>query len=332
MALAHCICPSFISAHIGDTGVFTGVFMGKFLQSQDQIILDDDGELMCKYVESIQDDQSKYEVFKVWRMLLENSSNGKLLLTHVNETDSTSHLIYSLITSSATTFRKNIITSDNNSYAEYIGELNRQRVNLLNLQNLDTTVVQMVTKREINYDDFDNDLGWILQRLIRRYSRSHSEDESNDFLRDMLLSKHYEVKDQSREGESSSGQQAGELDLLIESDQSLFSIIEAMRLENVNTNYINTHYKKLLKNYNPLMVKVTFLVSYYEGARFDLWWERYVQHISSIENAHLELDDAYQINSIERIDSPYLGLKKCIHHFYYGSEHFACIHYGVKCK
>lgn len=332
MALAHCICPNFISAHIGNTSIFNGIFLGKFLQSQDQIILDDDGELMCKYVESIQDDQSKYEVFKVWRMLLEASNNGKLLLTHVQPTHETTQLIYSLITKSATTFSKNIIANNNNDYAEYVEELNRQRISLLNLQNLDTTAVQMISQRDVNYDLFDNDLGWILQRLIRRYSRTNTEDESNDFIRDMLLSKHYEVRDQTREGASSSGSQAGELDLLIENKNSLFSIIEAMRLDSVDTNYINTHYKKLLLNYNPLMVKITFLVSYYEGARFDLWWERYTQHIESLENPHLELDDSYHINNIEHVESPYLGLKKIIQHFSYGNEHFACIHYGVKCR
>ncbi|HEJ9586540.1 hypothetical protein I4907_01550 [Proteus mirabilis] len=332
MPLAHCICPSFISAYIGDTTLFTQIFIGKFVQSEDQIILDDNGALMYKYIESIQEEPSKYELFKAWKVILEGLNNGKLLLTPVQETDGTSQLIYALITKSATTFSKNIITNDNNTYAKYIAELTRQRINLLNLQNLNTTMIQMIKKREFTYDDLDNDLGWILQRLIRRYSRSRNEDESNDFLRDMLLSKHYEVKDQTREGESSTGLQAGELDLLIENSQSLFSIIEAMRLENINTNYINTHYKKLIKNYNPLIVKVTFLVSYYEGSRFDIWWERYVQHISSIENTHLELSDAYQIGDIEHIESPYLGLKKFKHHFCFGEEHFACIHYGVKCK
>jgi len=190
----------------------------------------------------------------------------------------------------------------------------------------------MISQRDVNYDLFDNDLGWILQRLIRRYSRTNTEDESNDFIRDMLLSKHYEVRDQTREGASSSGSQAGELDLLIENKNSLFSIIEAMRLDSVDTNYINTHYKKLLLNYNPLMVKITFLVSYYEGTRFDLWWERYTQYIDSLENPHLELDDSYHINNIEHVESPYLGLKKIIQHFSYGNEHFACIHYGVKCR
>lgn len=333
MNSAYCICPSFISAHIGDSIVFTNVFMGAFLQSQDQIILDLDGELMCRYVESVQNDQEKYEVFKVWRMVLEARNDGKILSTRVPLSENIPQLVFSLISSAATTFQKNIITNNNSDYSGYIDELNRQRVNLFNLQNLTPGAVQMIIKKELSYDIFDNDLGWILQRLIRRYSRSHSEDESNDFVRDMLLSKHYEVQDQTREGHSSSGKQAGELDLVIEDEnKNLFSIVEAMRLDSVDTQYINTHYNKLLLGYNPLMVKLTFLVTYYEGARFDLWWERYVEHISSLDTETLGLDDSYNISSFKCIDSPYMGIKKAVHGFYYGSEYFSCVHYAVKCK
>ncbi len=332
MALAYCICPSFIEAHIGDTNVFNDVFMGRLLQSQDQIILDENGELIGKYVERLQDDTSKYQVFKVWRMLLENCNNGKMLLTSVPPAENDTNLVYTLITNAVTTFAKNIITDNNNFYSNYIGELTRQRVNLLNLQNLNTVTIQMINQKQVSYDVFDNDLGWVLQRLVRRYTRSHSEDESNDFIRDMMLSKHYGVKDQTREGKSSSGQQAGELDLIIESNGNLFTIIEAMSLQDVYKGYIDTHYKKLLLNYNPLMVKLTFLVSYYEGTRFDVWWERYVAHISGLKNSDLELEQSYAINHTEKSDTPYIGLKKMIHHFSYGNEHFACIHYGVKCK
>ncbi|WP_278401430.1 hypothetical protein [Hafnia paralvei] len=330
MTCAHCICPEFVNQHIGDPEVFTNVFIGRFLQTEDQVILDSEGKLIYKYVETLQGQQSKYEVFKVWRMLLEGSNNGKLLLTSSSVNDDVQGLVYDVTVRANTTFNKDIVAFDNNHYGPFISELTRQRIQLLNLQNLTSQIIGRLTNKNVNYFELDYDLAWVLQRLSRRATRAFSEDESNDYIRDMMLSKHYEVKDQTREGESSSGQQAGELDLIIEDSGNLFSIIEAMKLTSLNTNYIKSHYKKLLDNYNPLLVKRVFLVTYYEGARFDEWWGRYCLYINSLDNDELDLDLTYEPRGIQEIETPYMGLRKLEHHFMYGDEHFACIHYAVK--
>jgi hypothetical protein len=330
MACAHCICPSFLQEHIGNSEIFNNVFMARFLQSDDQIILDREGRLLYKYVEVLQDQTQKYEVFKVWRMLLERSNNGKMLLTPSSVGDDVQQLVYDLASKANTTFNKDIVAHDNNHYERFLSELSRQRIQLLNLQNFTNSIINNITRKNINYSELDYDLSWVLHRLARRSIRSSSEDESNDYIRDMMLSKHYEIKDQTREGNSSSGLQAGELDLIIEDRGDLFAIVEAMRLTSLDSQYIISHYLKLLTSYNPLSVKRLFLITYYEGTRFDSFWDRYSTYIMELDRETLGLDDGYNLNNTNIVDTPFMGLKKLEHHFSYGNEHFACIHYVVR--
>lgn len=145
-----------------------------------------------------------------------------------------------------------------------------------------------------------------------------------------MLSKRYEVRDQTREGISSTGISAGELDIAIEDNGNLISLIEPMKLASIDSAYINLHYTKLLRNYNPLMVKRTFLITYYEGSRFESWWDRYKAHVTLLNAETLSIDPDIEFDSVEDINSRYPAIKKLIHHFRLGREHFACIHYAVK--
>ncbi|ELY5306597.1 hypothetical protein SM875_004128, partial [Yersinia enterocolitica] len=231
MSNAHCICPEFISNNIGKHGVFESVFIGNLLNSSDQIVLDREGRIILEYFNSVKDNTSAFMFMQAWKAMLDSSDNGKVLLTSVAERPNIRDVVYNAISQASTTFNKSIITHDNNNYSKYINELNRQRINLLNLQNVSRPSIELSTHKKVNYDELDLDISWILQRLVRRYTNSKIEDEHNDYLRDMLLSKKYEVKDQTREGLSSTGRGAGELDLVIEDRGDIFSIIEPMRLK-----------------------------------------------------------------------------------------------------
>lgn len=63
------------------------------------------------------------------------------------------------------------------------------------------------------------------------YNAKSKENTINDYFRDMLRSKGYtEIKDQTRHGVSSSGKDAGEVDILISKNNKEIAIIEALKL------------------------------------------------------------------------------------------------------
>lgn len=330
MPSAHCICPDFLSRNISDPMVFQKVFMESLLLTDDQIILDAEGRLLLEYMESVREEQSAFSFFKTWRELLERRTDGKLLLTPSSAQQNVKELIVDIVSRAVTTFNKSIIVDNNNNYNPFISELNRQRISLLNLQNITAQNIGNALRKKVTYDELDYDLRWVLHRLTRLSNRGRSEDDYNDYIRDMMLSKGYEVRDQTREGVSSSGLSAGELDLAVEDNGELISIIEPMKLTAVDSNYINLHYTKLLRNYNPLMVKRTFLITYYEGSRFEDWWARYQTHIHSLDNNTLNIEPDTLFGGIEAHTTTFPAIKKLVHHFSCASEHFACIHYAVR--
>lgn len=221
MPSAHCICPDFLSRNISDPMIFQQVFLGSFLTTDDQIILDAEGRLLLEYMESVREEQNAFGFFKTWRALLENRTDGKILLTPGTTQQNVKSLIIDIVSRAVTTFNKSIVVHDNNNYSPFISELNRQRISLLNLQNISGQNIINALRKKVTYDELDYDLRWILHRLTRLSNRGRTEDDYNDYIRDMMLSKKYEVRDQTREGISSSGLSAGELDLAIEDNGEL---------------------------------------------------------------------------------------------------------------
>ena len=106
----------------------------------------------------------------------------------------------------------------------------------------------------------------------RTYNYSRSEDEINDYFRDILKAKGYEqVLDQTRHGISMSGNNAGEVDILLKEDDKEVAIIEGLKLDCVNQNYIKIHIDKAIVNYNALGT-ATFIVAYVRVADFQEFW------------------------------------------------------------
>ncbi|EPG7654311.1 hypothetical protein LQE18_003608, partial [Proteus mirabilis] len=150
-------------------------------------------------------------------------------------------------------------------------------------------------------------------------------------LKMQLESRDYKVKDQSREGESLTKKDKGELDIIIEDGQDLFAIIEALRLKSVDKRVINEHYIKLLKNYNPLGVKNTFLITYYYGASFSSWWDKYTKYISTINKDIFQLDEL-SFTEVKDCTSNYLNIKRLEHYAKINNENFKCIHIAINIR
>ncbi|CAM6953965.1 hypothetical protein ABKV41_15890 [Enterobacter roggenkampii] len=330
MPSAHCVCPEFIANHISDPLVFNNVFLGVLLQSDDQIITDSKGILSYEYSKAVENDPDAFSLYKVWQSQLDARTDGKLLKTETEVTSSYEEIIFDVVQKAATTFDKHIITSNNERYRPFISELTRQRISLYNLQNLTPSNIHKALSKKISFEELSHDIGWILHRLARTKSKGTTEDDFNDHLRNLFLFKHYEVKDQTREGVSSAGNSAGELDLVIEEKGFLFTIIEAMILESVDSSYIRTHYKKLLNNYNPLGVDKNFLITYYTGSRFEEWWRRYFNFIRDISTDVFELSGDISLTDTVEEATLYSSLKKLTQHFEINGRHACCVHYAVK--
>jgi hypothetical protein len=334
MSNALCICPDFISGHITNPVVYAHVFMGSIATTDCQVVLDEAGRLEYEYTELIKNDVSAYTIFKVWWSLITGTiGSGKLLAVPVNNVDAGDKVdvVYRTISSAATLFNKSIVAYDNNSYGRYITELERQHISLINMQNLSGMVDFIFIKKNVTYHDLDFDLSWVLQRLARDHDIGKSENAKNDYVRSMMMAKDYNVLDQTREGGSSTGMDAGEIDILINDARGqLFTIIEALKLSSVDSAKIIEHYSKLLHNYNPLQVQRTFLVTYYDGNNFEQWWERYTAYVRGLTTIDIGLSEDAVIISVEPVTTLYPSLKKLVHQFTQYGETFSCIHYAIK--
>ena len=115
------------------------------------------------------------------------------------------------------------------------------------------------------------------------YRNGSSENSINDFFRDTLsLMGYSEVKDQTRHGISTSGADAGEVDILITKEGKEVAIFEGLNLSSVNTSYIDEHIRKAIINYNALGT-ATFVVAYVTVADFEGFWERFSTHLKSFQ-------------------------------------------------
>ncbi len=104
------------------------------------------------------------------------------------------------------------------------------------------------------------------------YNYSRSENEINDYFRDMLGAKGYsQVLDQTRHGISLNGNDAGEVDILLKKDDKEIAIIEGLKLDCVNKSYIKKHIDKAVVNYNPLGT-ATFILAYVGAEDFQGFW------------------------------------------------------------
>ncbi|MEN4609607.1 hypothetical protein ABEH06_20295 [Pantoea agglomerans] len=330
MPNAHCLCPDFIASHIADPVIFSDVFMGRLLNSDDQIILDEGGLLDLAYTKAVSKSTDAFTFFKVWQAGLKSRNNGKILLAPNCLNDDDYGLVFDSTRVAASTFDKKILAVNNENYRPYIEQMSALRISLYNLQNIMPQSIDNPFPKQLSFDVLTHDIGWILHRLARTKSKGNSEDDYNDHLRNMLLCKHYEVKDQTREGDSASRISAGELDVVIESNQYLFSIIEAMKLNSLNVAYINEHYSKLLTNYNPLGVTNSHLITYFYGGNFESWWDRYVAHISEIDLSTLGLPlTTKKVDTLVE-NMPYASLKKLTQYFEVDGNSFSTIHYAVR--
>ncbi|KTC40961.1 hypothetical protein AO260_32530 [Pseudomonas sp. ABAC21] len=332
MANAHVICPVFFGRYISNPQT-SNIFFSKILASEDQIVIDREERLIFGYLDSVKDDAGAFEKYKAWIALLNESVTGKKLISSSLDSSNTQETVFNTISQAITTHDKSIIIDDANCYAGFIGEINRQRINMFHLHDLTNGLAKKKFTRLTGYANFEDDLYWALHRTARMSKKSCSEDEVNDLLREMLASmgraNGYEIRDQAREGTSQSKKGAGELDLLIENCGFLYTILESMRVANIDKEYIKKHYSKLLNNYNPLGVYRTYLISYYNGTNFEGWWCKYQKHIKESDPSDFTDNATSQTEGLIFLTSPYNNLRQMQHVFRSNGQIYICTHFGI---
>lgn len=113
------------------------------------------------------------------------------------------------------------------------------------------------------------------------YNQKTKENNINDYIRDLLKAKGYEqVLDQTRHGMSSTGKDAGSVDLLLAKEHHEVAIIEALRLCSVDKAEIKKHVDKAITNYNALGTSV-FLIIYVGTSDFGDFWNRFIDYMKS---------------------------------------------------
>lgn len=109
-----------------------------------------------------------------------------------------------------------------------------------------------------------------------------SEDERNDYIRDMLDREEYVIKDQTRRGLSASMTSSGEIDILVEKDNYPFTVIEALILKSLNKGYLGKHLDKIY-SYDTTGNLFNVCLVYAECKEFASFWERYCDFVKQHE-------------------------------------------------
>lgn len=109
-----------------------------------------------------------------------------------------------------------------------------------------------------------------------------TEDERNDYIRDMLGQYDYVIKDQTRRGLSSTGISSGEVDIFVEKDKASFTIIEALILNSMNTEYLAKHLSKIY-TYDTTGNLFNICLVYAELKNFASFWEKYCNFVKGFK-------------------------------------------------
>lgn len=115
-----------------------------------------------------------------------------------------------------------------------------------------------------------------------QYDKSSSEDTMNDYVRD-ILGESYTVKDQTRQGESERGDEAGEIDMQICCEGLPTVMIEGIKVNSLETKRLAAHMNKVLVKYDPNGCPYVFLVIYTIVKGFDAGYKKILNFFEEYE-------------------------------------------------
>jgi len=188
---------------------------------------------------------------------------------------------------------------DNESYKEIFDNYKKTKNRFFNYEKLRDDLIEISLTETKNRNAIFKD----------------SEDETNDRFRNALQYKKYNISDQPRGGDSSSGINAGNRDLVIRNSRGLDeSIIEALQIKEYKgqpeslSKKLKIHYEKLVKLYDTSANEVNFVLIYSKVKNFDELWNKYIE-FDGFENFVDTQDEYSQKDNIRVGVSEYKRMK-----------------------
>ncbi|MCE9685464.1 hypothetical protein LZP73_04430 [Shewanella sp. AS16] len=302
---AYCLCPSFLD-DLNEDLVFPFLF-GKFSSGNNKVILDKNNLLMCEY--SLKAKENDLFDFISWEKML--SRHETCIYSDAAEYQDICDLVFNLTRNAFTTNCKSIVSSEIDKYSIYRDEIKRENIFLSTLKDANSMCIPTRLMKIVESELY-KDVEWCIQSLPDRHIfKGASEDEYNDQVRDLMLAKDYVVADQTRRGVSSKGYKAGEVDLLIKEGSSPYSIIEGMKLGSVKAKYIHDHLNKSLSHYDALGLRVSFLVTYYDGKNFVDFCSKYKSLMGNLPGDFC-YNESLVFNDFKELDSRYNSVKSFV--------------------
>lgn len=323
---AYCFCPDLILDRIGDYEFFSQMIMPSTVCSAHHVLLDEEEVLWLEYLKRCEKKPTAFQNLQTWKKSMQ-VSNGKLV--HVKNVDIDGKInadfLADLTIKAPITSRKYIVTSITDSYTSLLNNLKVNGVDILSEFNLRESANAQPCPREYRAPTFFDDLVLALSKVSSTRS-GKSENEHNDYLRDLLSMRSYDVYDQSRLGKSESGKNIGSLDLIIKDREHWVTILEPLKLSSIESSNIISHYNKLIDNYNPLRLIHTHLIVYYSGKKnnFNKFYDRYLNKVTSLSSddfiANVKLEEPFEI------DNRYQAIKSFIQKGEVNGSDFHCYH------
>lgn len=118
------------------------------------------------------------------------------------------------------------------------------------------------------------------------------ENTINDGIRNNL-SMIYEVKDQTRQGRSVNQTDAGEVDIMICDSGKPWALMEGLKLDSLNKNYLDVHLHKALTNYDPIGCPYLYILVYTTVKKFEDFWVKLIDYMKSYKYPY-EVHDTFK--------------------------------------
>jgi hypothetical protein len=171
-------------------------------------------------------------------------------------------------------------------------------------------------KFKFNYFELLEDILEISTVMQKRMVYTQHEDKWNDFVKDALGFKQYQVLDQTRGGISGSGKNSGELDIEVCNNYGIpFSILEGLKVKTLDKAYIVKHIDKLIHKYDTSGHEKNFILVYCARSNFNKFFENYQHFIASELNTHPDFSGNFTMNESCEIACPKTDIRilECKH-------------------
>ena len=118
----------------------------------------------------------------------------------------------------------------------------------------------------------------------------------NDYVRD-ILDESYQIKDQTRQGESQKGDDAGEVDIQICVDGMPLVMIEALILDSLKKQYLQDHINKVLTKYDSNGCPYVVVIIYSTVVRFESFYSKLLEYLNEYDFPYEKKSDVSDVNT-----------------------------------